>query len=944
MADPTFEAEELARIMAQVAQEMRAFGEVTAYTKKKLTDAEMKAAYGIENFTDGTEKAGDAVKAMGQAAMSAGKAMLDGKKGAAAFNESIDGMTTAVTAAAAALALFFPVVGPLVAVLALATKGLASYTKAANEMADKQYKAFSQLAKSGLAASEGMSGVFRDAKKLGLSMNELDGMISVMADRSEDLAMLGGSATRGAKMLADMGEGLRDSREGFLNLGMNMADVTAGLGRYTQTMTRAGRAQSMTQDQLNAGAREYILQQDRLAKLTGMNAQKQQDILDRARENEQFNAKIRQLELQNTAESRAAADGLRKGLIMASMAGEDIAQGFMGAVNNNLANPETRKLMASSFGQIMPSINEILAGGNPTAAMQKLFGSVAQYEKSMGVQINQLQAGGEAFIKSSSAANAANLSQIDLAKMEQQIAAEQKRMMQGQGDAATTAMARMQKKQIDANESMETFINAGIIPATSAMEKFTDALNFFLEIFGFGVKSKEAKQKAEATSTAKTGLDKALEGATLLQKIGIGRTEEQKKAYDAYRAAEAEQIKQEAEDSKKRRGNLGLGEATANLSDLPSAAKGGILDGPKSGYLALLHGRELVRPLDGMPENVTQGSLDVEQTERISQYLTDINKDMLSQTRIIDKDTANIKKFSDYQENFHRRSREYMDQIIEFMDENPPEAVTGTAPGTTAGAGGGVGVLGRVLSAISAAAGAPTPQAGAGAGAGAPPRPRSAVMAPRPGAGTPEVTEPTMGEAKPEAVMAFGGKSGSRSNFEALDNAFQSAVLRAAEEYNQLTGKKIQINSAARDPADQERIYAESVAAGRPGIGPNGMPIGKPGTSKHERGLAVDIQNYTDPQAVAAFNRQGLFQRVPNDPVHFTFEDGGVASGPRSGYNARLHGDELVLPLNNNAGNFVKLFEQMAETNKAMVGMMQEMVTAQKNSVGVQEKMLRLST
>jgi hypothetical protein len=122
------------------------------------------------------------------------------------------------------------------------------------------------------------------------------------------------------------------------------------------------------------------------------------------------------------------------------------------------------------------------------------------------------------------------------------------------------------------------------------------------------------------------------------------------------------------------------------------------------------------------------------------------------------------------------------------------------------------------------------------------------------------------------------------------------------------------------------------------------MPIGKPGTSRHERGLAIDIQNYTDPQAVAAFNRQGLFQKVPNDPVHFQFEEGGVASGPRSGYGATLHGDEAVIPLNNGAGNFVKMFESMAESNRAMVSMMQEMVSAQKNSVDVQQKMLRMAS
>ena len=70
-------------------------------------------------------------------------------------------------------------------------------------------------------------------------------------------------------------------------------------------------------------------------------------------------------------------------------------------------------------------------------------------------------------------------------------------------------------------------------------------------------------------------------------------------------------------------------------------------------------------------------------------------------------------------------------------------------------------------------------------------------------------------------------------------------------------------------------------------------------------------------------------------------EDGGVFSGPKSGYPATLHGDEAVIPLKNNAGDFVQMFEDMASSNREMAGLMQEMVRAQKSSVDVQNKILR---
>jgi hypothetical protein len=79
------------------------------------------------------------------------------------------------------------------------------------------------------------------------------------------------------------------------------------------------------------------------------------------------------------------------------------------------------------------------------------------------------------------------------------------------------------------------------------------------------------------------------------------------------------------------------------------------------------------------------------------------------------------------------------------------------------------------------------------------------------------------------------------------------------------------------------------------------MKVAKPGRSLNEKGEAVDIQQYQDPAAVAAFNKQGLSQKVPNDPVHFQAQDGGVFDGPKSGYDVTLHGNEAVIPLKGGA-------------------------------------------
>ena len=128
----------------------------------------------------------------------------------------------------------------------------------------------------------------------------------------------------------------------------------------------------------------------------------------------------------------------------------------------------------------------------------------------------------------------------------------------------------------------------------------------------------------------------------------------------------------------------------------------------------------------------------------------------------------------------------------------------------------------------------------------------------------------------------------------------QRAVYNAAKEYLSSTGNKLQVNSAKRNPDDQQRLYDETVRAGRPGRGPSGMLVAKPGRSPHEGGNAIDIQQYNDRLAVQILGKYGLHQKYGSkDPVHFelTAADGGIFDGPQKGYEAQLHGTELVAPL-----------------------------------------------
>jgi hypothetical protein len=73
------------------------------------------------------------------------------------------------------------------------------------------------------------------------------------------------------------------------------------------------------------------------------------------------------------------------------------------------------------------------------------------------------------------------------------------------------------------------------------------------------------------------------------------------------------------------------------------------------------------------------------------------------------------------------------------------------------------------------------------------------------------------------------------------------------------------------------------------------MPA-KPGTSPHEKGNAIDLDDSSFAGLSGLFGKYG-FNTVKGDPGHIQMAKGGVVSGPTGGYNATLHGTEAVVPM-----------------------------------------------
>jgi hypothetical protein len=102
------------------------------------------------------------------------------------------------------------------------------------------------------------------------------------------------------------------------------------------------------------------------------------------------------------------------------------------------------------------------------------------------------------------------------------------------------------------------------------------------------------------------------------------------------------------------------------------------------------------------------------------------------------------------------------------------------------------------------------------------------------------------------------GGGGGRGSTTGLAPAMRAALARAEA----LIGRPIPVVSGFRSRSEQAALWARR--------GSNPYPVAPPGSSMHERGLAVDVPRSYVPLLARMGRQAGLCQPYPrNDPIHF---------------------------------------------------------------------------
>ena len=349
----------------------------------------------------------------------------------------------------------------------LATKALSGLTKAATEQAQAEFKAYQQLNQIGAAGAEGLRGVFDTVQKFGYNVNELDKMVALVAANSESLAEFGGLASQGTTAFADAMNQLTHGQVGIelAALGKNLDDVNGAGAAYIRMQTMLGRTQQQVGYDLAGQTKQYIMDLDRLQRLTGTSAdalekQQQAALLDSA-----YASYIDQLESSGEA-GKAQAKNIKDVLAVLPKEMQELARrGIGGDVG-----------AAAQLNFIAPSLIKNLRDGSATfeGTVDSVNKDLLRYKERFGRSYQTNAEGMDAFGLKYATVSEGIAKTSDIRRRSEDASIEAANAGT-KADVKNMATAEVLNRQNTAN--LQTMIQHGVGPATTALAKLAEVTN-----------------------------------------------------------------------------------------------------------------------------------------------------------------------------------------------------------------------------------------------------------------------------------------------------------------------------------------------------------------------------------------------------------------------------------------------------------------------------------
>ena len=455
--------------------------------------------------TGGLKGMSAAAEGATKALMQYGSALYQGQTGAVVGAKAVQQFTDTVTNAAMVFGgLLTLVSGPLgiaITGLAVAIKAITGLFVEATEISDRLFKAYQDLAKSGVSAGDGMQGLREDILALGLGLEQagVDAFARLMQQASTDLAIFAGDVGSGRKAFVQFATGITRGAAGLEleRLGFTVEEINEGLASYLGLQSRVGRAQQMTQEELQMGAARYLREMDGLSKLTGIQRKELEDQVNRARSIQQFRAKVNEMRASGDQRLIRQADEMEKTFAVLSKQAPRLAQGFAESASGMITSDAGREyfMAIEQAGGVVRGLSE--EGITAEQALTKIYKAAQQGEQVF--RFPALAGAADTVVGSytelADLAARAGLGQEEAAKL---VAEAQKKQAEG-ADGAVKDQVDLQRTQRDSRDALQQFVADGVTPATSIMKDFAEVMRGVVEalegIAGmFGYKPSERRQ------------------------------------------------------------------------------------------------------------------------------------------------------------------------------------------------------------------------------------------------------------------------------------------------------------------------------------------------------------------------------------------------------------------------------------------------------------------
>ena len=452
MADQ-YTPEEIRAIFEEYNNAVKSGSPVTAELTARMKDA----TAGIKNYT---AQLNASLKSLGSSILGVVGAMKDGKQGASAYNDSINAAADAVEAFASKFGFLGKILGTLI------TAG-ARYAVEVNKQSDALFDAYKNLSSSGLSDAGGMRNIFDNMQKFGYGIEQLSEMTALLKANSKELAAFGGTAASGTKAFANAAADIQRSDIGksLQMLGKTPDDINKGMAGFIKTQQMLGVSSANINQNLAQKSAEYVKQLDLMSKLTGESNEALQAKLEDAQTEDAFNQVQYELKQKMLAGDQQAAKDYAKNEELAQrlegVARKEFIQGLGGDLSalskTLLTAPGAVTAYYDRTKSASDAIDELAKGMRST---REGIGQLAKFNATSDVLLPMQEFGK---VMSRNADETAQ-QQKDRAKAEQEL--------QTKGlEPGTKAQVEMRIEQMKTRDSLQSLINKGINPVTTAMQK-----------------------------------------------------------------------------------------------------------------------------------------------------------------------------------------------------------------------------------------------------------------------------------------------------------------------------------------------------------------------------------------------------------------------------------------------------------------------------------------